>query len=155
VSAFLLMLHALAAVALLGSITHQCVASWRRVPEPDTTSFVHRFGSVTARVYATPVVALYVVNFCIGCVLYADYRVDVRPALESTDHLLTLAIFESKEHLAVYGLGLLPGYWALWRSQEIARVGSARRIVTTLLAFFVWWGFLSGLFVNNIAGMPA
>jgi len=149
------MLHALAAVALLGAISHQCVASWRSVPGSDATSFVQRFGSVTARAYATPIVVLYVTSFLIGCVLYADYRIGVRPILESAGEMLILAFFEAKEHLAVYGLGLLPGYWVLWTRQDFAHAYGVRRIVTTLLAFFVWWGFLTGLFVNNVVGMPA
>lgn len=154
-TALLLLLHVFVAVALLGAITHQCVASWRVSVEDGRAQFLRRFSSVDAHVYATAVVVLYIANFCIGCVLYADYRVAVRPVLELANDMLVLAAFEAKEHLAVYGLGLLPGYWVLWNGQDAARAQGARRILTTLLAFFVWWSFVIGLLVNNIAGMPA
>lgn len=154
-TAFLLLLHALVAVALLGAITHQCVASWRSSADEGRVQFFHRFSSVTASVYAAPIAVLYVTNFCFGWLLYGDYRLAVRPELEATNRMLLLALFEAKEHLSVYGVGLLPGYWVLWSGQESARTQGTRRIVTTLLALFVWWSFVVGLFVNNTVGLPA
>jgi hypothetical protein len=149
----LLLLHTLVAVALLGAVTHQCVASWRVSVAESGAPFLQRFSAVTKHVYATPVVVLYVANFGIGCVLYPEYRAAVRPVLEQANDVLALAAFEAKEHLAVFGLGLLPGYLVLWKSRNMAYARIARRIVTTLLAFFVWWSFVIGLLVNNISGM--
>ena len=151
----LLLVHALVAVALLGAMTHQCVAAWRIPVDYAQPGFLRRFSSVTAGAYATPISALYLANFSIGCILYPDYRLDVRPLLEGANHVLALAAFETKEHLAVYGLGLLPGYWVLWNTQQTAYNRTSCRIVTALLAFFVWWSFVVGLLVNNIAGLSA
>jgi hypothetical protein len=48
-------------------------------------------------------------------------------------------------------LALLPIYWFLWRkTSPDNRV--ARTVVTGILAFAVWWGFLTGHIINNIRG---
>jgi hypothetical protein len=56
-----------------------------------------------------------------------------------------------KEHLLALSLALLPIYWFFWRrASETNRV--ARAVLTCMLAFAVWWGFLTGHVINNIRG---
>ena len=61
-------------------------------------------------------------------------------------------VFEIKEHLAAIGLGLLPAYWVFWRRPLTADGMVARRYLTCILAFVVWWNFLVGHVLNNIRG---
>jgi hypothetical protein len=61
-------------------------------------------------------------------------------------------IFEIKEHFIAIGLFMLPAYWLYWRTPLAAEQATARKYMTTILAFFVWYGFLVGHILNNIKG---
>jgi hypothetical protein len=149
----LLIVHGLLAVALLGAITHQ---AWsvapRRVPV-GPPSFVGRFRSVDSGGYSTAVVVLFVITAIGGALLYPQYRLDVRTTLEDLQLRAANGVFEIKEHLVAIGLGLLPTYWLLWKAPLAPEQATARRYLTWLLAFFVWWGFLAGHVLNNIKGL--
>jgi hypothetical protein len=149
----LLLLHGLLAVALLGAITHQALSVLPLAAANGRRTFVDRFRGVNAPAYATPIVVLFVVTAIGGALLYPQYRIDVRPALEDMQNAAANGVFEIKEHLIAIGLGLLPAYWLLWQQPLDTGAASARRAVTWLLAFFVWWGFIVGHVLNNIRGL--
>jgi hypothetical protein len=149
----LLIIHGLLAVALLGAITHQ---AWSVVPRRAAAgpiSFVGRFRTVESSAYATAVVVLFVVTAIGGGLLYPQYRLDVRTALEDLQLRAANGVFEIKEHLVAIGLGLLPTYWLFWKAPLVPEQAAARRYLTWLLAFIVWWGFLVGHVLNNIKGL--
>ena len=54
---------------------------------------------------------------------------------------------------AAIGLGLLPMYWQFWRKRNGPETAPARRYLTWLLAFFVWWNFIVGHVLNDIRGL--
>jgi hypothetical protein len=147
----LLIVHGLLAVTLLGALSHQAfaVASTRS----DKSSFFARFRTVNAAAYATPIVFLFTVTALAGGLLYPDYRVAVRPALEDLQLRAANGAFEIKEHLAAVGLGILPAYWFFWRTPLMAEHSLARRNLTWLLALLTWWAFLTGHVLNNIKGL--
>ena len=147
----LLIFHGLLAVALLGALTHQAFSV--AAAKSDKRSFFARFRNVNAAAYATPVVLLFVVTALGGGLLYPDYRVEVRPALEDLQMRAANGIFEIKEHLVAVGLGVLPGYWFFWRAPLAPEEATTRRYLTWLLAFLVWWAFLTGHVLNNIRGL--
>jgi len=150
----LLILHGLLAVALLGAITHQALSVLAIAPGASGKwTFVNRFRGVDATAYTTPVVVLFVVTAVGGALLYPQYRVDVRPALEDTQNAAANGVFEIKEHLVAIGLGLLPVYWLFWRKPSGPDTAAARRYLTWLLAFFVWWSFIVGHVLNNTRGL--
>jgi hypothetical protein len=149
----LLIVHGLLAVALLGAITHQ---AWSVVPRrggAGTLSFADRFRSVDSSAYATAIVVLFVVTAIGGALLYPQYRLDVRTALEDLQLRAANGVFEIKEHLVAIGLGLLPTYWLFWKAPLVPEQANARRYLTWLLAFIVWWSFLVGHVLNNIKGL--
>ena len=150
----LLIAHGLLAVALLGAITHQALAVLSAVPaSPGRWNFFDRFRSVDATAYATPIVILFAVTVLGGALLYPQYRIDVRPALEDMGNSYANGVFEIKEHFGAIGLGLLPVYWQFWRKPQGSDGVAARRYLTWLLAFFVWWNFNVGHVLNNIRGL--
>jgi hypothetical protein len=152
----LLLLHGLLAVALLGAITHQALSVLPVAAARDQRTFLDRFRSVNGPAYATPITILFVVTAIGGALLYPQYRIDVRPALEDMQNSAANGVFEIKEHLIAIGLGLLPAYWLVWQQPDHAQAGaaaSARRALTWLLALFVWWGFVVGHVLNNIRGL--
>jgi hypothetical protein len=148
----LLIVHGLLAVALLGAITHQALSLAPR-RSAASLSFVGRFSSVDSNAYATAIVVLFVITALGGGLLYPQYRLDVRTALEDMQMRAANGVFEIKEHLVAIGLGLLPSYWLFWRAPAAAGLAGARRYLTWLLAFVVWWSFLVGHVLNNIKGL--
>ena len=112
----LLIVHGLLAVALLGAITHQALSVVPRRAAAGPLSFVGRFRSVDSGAYATAVVVLFVVTAIGGALLYPQYRLDVRTALEDLQLRAANGVFEIKEHLVAIGLGLLPTYWLFWKA---------------------------------------
>ncbi len=149
----LLMVHGLVAVALLGALTHQACGLIPSGPKSERSSFFARFRNVNTAVYATPVALLFAINALAGALLYPRYRVDVRPVLEDLQLRAANGVFEIKEHLVAVGLGILPGYWFFWQTPLAPEQARARRYLTWLLAFVVWWAFLVGHFLNNIKGL--
>jgi hypothetical protein len=150
----LLILHGLLAVALLGAITHQAFSVFTTAPAAHGRwTFIDRFRGVDATAYATPIVVLFAVTTLGGALLYPQYRIDVRPALEDMQNSAANGVFEIKEHLAAIGLGLLPVYWQFWRKPQGPETVAARRYLTWLLAFVVWWNFIVGHVLNDIRGL--
>src|SRR6185369_3849962 len=140
----LLIVHGLLAVALLGAITHQAFSVTPRRMAAGSLSFVGRFSSVDSGAYATAIVVLFVITALGGALLYPQYRLDVRTALEDMQMRKANGVFEIKEHLAAIGLGVLPTYWLFWQGSAAADGAAARRYLTWLLSFIVWWSFLVG-----------
>lgn len=148
----LLMLHGLLATALIGAVTHQSIVLWQRMPAAQDTFFA-RLRAMRPATYTNVIVVLYVLDFVLGAIIYPTYRVDVRPYLEDTRMYLAAGSFETKEHLAALGLGLLPAYWLFWKAPVLADKVTARKYLTLLLTFYIWWNFLTGYVVNNIRGI--
>ena len=147
----LLILHALLAVTLLGAITHQAISVWmplRKTPG----SFVGRMRSVPAASYVNAIVVLYLATATLGGIIYPSYRLSVRIVLEQLQLWKANGAFELKEHFVAVGLGMLPAYWYFWRQPLAADHARTRAVLTSILAFIVWWSFLVGHILNNIRG---
>ena len=147
----MMMVHVLVGVGLLGALTHQAFSVARR--KPAGVNFVDRFRSVHSPAFTNTIILLFVVQTVLGALLYPRYRLDVRPILEDLGLRAANGLFEIKEHFAAVGLGLLPAYWFLWRSPLAPEFATARRNLTWILAFIVWWDFLVGEYLNNIRGL--
>ena len=148
----LLIVHGLLAVTLLGAITHQAFS----VVPPAAAghrSFFGKFRNVNSAAYAGPIVVLFMVTALMGGLLYPKYRIDVRTSLEDMQLRAANGVFEIKEHLVAVALGTLPAYWLFWRTPLKPEQAPARRYLTWLLAFIVWWSFIVGHVLNNIEGL--
>ena len=147
---FLLILHALLAVTLLGAVTHQAIGAWAPAKKP-VSSFVGRIRSVPPAAYANAIIVLYVATAALGAIIYPTYRLSVRIVLEQMQLFGANGAFELKEHFVALGLGMLPAYWYFWR-QPLPDYARTRAVMTAVLAFVVWWSFLVGHVLNNIRG---
>jgi hypothetical protein len=147
----LLIIHALAAVLLLGAITHQAVSVWAPL-RTKPSHFVDRARSVRAASYVNAIIALYVFTAVLGGWIYTLYRISARLTLERGGFWWTFGAFELKEHFVALGLAVLPAYWCYWKlpGDEHART---RALLTTLIALIVWWGFIVGHLTNNVRGL--
>ena len=147
----LLITHGLVAVALLGAITHQTLATWAGARQRPG-SFFGRFRAVPSALFANAVVVMYAVSALLGGIVYLYFRIDIRPDLERAGNWEILGLFDIKEHFVAIGLALLPAYWICWRQPRADESTRTRAALTSLLAFIVWWSFLIGHVVNNIRG---
>jgi len=147
----LLIIHGLVAVALLGAITHQTLAVW--IPARTRSgSFFDRFRAVPPASFTNAIVVLYATSAILGGFVYFHFCIGVEPALERTRHWQALGLLELKEHFAAIGLALMPAYWVCWRQPRTDECARTRAVLTAILAFIVWWGFLVGHVLNNIMG---
>ena len=155
----LLILHGLAAVVLLGALTHQLVALLRgnvvaAAGKPvDKSSFVGRYVTVGQGGFTIAVVVSYVVTFVLGGIVYPAYRIDVRIPFEEMSLIWAVGLFEIKEHWGGVGAGFLPLYAFVWRPKQATTHSRDRVVITALLATIVWCDFIFGHVLNNIRGL--
>ncbi len=148
----LLILHGLFAVALLGAITHQAVASVSPVDSAGA-GVVRRYWAVNSRLFVNVVVVAYIATFILGSVIYPAYRLDVRIVFAEMQLGWAIGLFEVKEHWAALGLALLPLYSRLWKRESLTSHRVARCTATVVLAVIVWSNFLVGHLLNNYRGL--
>jgi hypothetical protein len=148
---FLLIIHGLLAVVLLGGITHQAVSvAW---PSRNKKGIISSFRAVSGSVYANANIVLYLATAILGGTIYPVYRIAVRTYLENARLYPAVGSFEIKEQFISVGLGMLPLYWLLWRRPLENGARPARIAVTVILCFIVWYSFLVGHVLNNIRGL--
>ena len=148
---FLLIVHGLMAVVLLGGITHQALAiCW---PARQKGGILTSFRAVSAAKYTTTIIVLYLITALLGGIIYSWYRITVRIYLENARLLAVNGSFEVKEQFIAVGLGMLPLYWAVWRQPLDPDRTTARKAITAVLCFIVWYGFIVGHVVNNVRGL--
>jgi hypothetical protein len=147
----LLLVHGLLAVALLGAITHQVVSVWWPVRAP-AGNFVARYRAAASTTYVGAVVVLYLVTMVLGAVIYTHYTISARVAIIQLQLWKPYGLFEMKEHFAAIGFGILPAYWYFWQPKVADQYARVRVLLTSILAFIVWWNFLVGHFINDIRG---
>jgi hypothetical protein len=148
---FLLIIHALLAVTLLGAVTHQAISVWWPA-RARTGSFVNSVRSVPSASYSNAIVVLFVATVIVGGIIYPTYRLNVRTVLQDYRMFAAEGSFELKEHFVTIGLGLLPAYWFFWRKPLAEGSARTRAMLTAMLACVVWWAFLVGHVLNNIRG---
>lgn len=137
----LLVLHAAAAIALIGSATHGAVLAVRNLlglaPRPKLQ-----------RTYASVTAVAYLVCFVLGLVIYPAFRVDVRAAYFDPQLPLATGFFEVKEHWLGVGLLALGVFWPLSRRIDLRSDTPevwAFSILAITLGVVVWFATFTGL----------
>lgn len=140
---WLLVVHALGAMALLGASTHLVVVKvlgWRG----------RRQERLEQR-YSRLIGPLFIATYGVGLFLYPHFRVNVRARFLDAEHPWASNLFDFKEHLVSLGLPLAVGLFFL------ARGGPAVRPVTDTFAVVLWlmvlWSAVSGLIVTSVRGI--
>lgn len=148
---FLLILHGLLAVALLGGLTHQAIAAlW---PARAPGGFPAAYRAVSAARFTNANIAFYVATFVLGALIYPPYRIAVRTWLERARLWHISGLFEFKEQALAIGLAMLPFFWLVWRDPNDAATAGARKWTTAILCAIVWYSFVAGHIVNNARGL--
>ncbi len=146
---FLLILHAISAIVLFGSSTHNGILAW-----------FHMRGDYRRRVlqrrYAAVMFVSYLITFGLGLVIYPAFRVGVRPDFLDVVHPLATGFFECKEHLAALGLGLLLWYFPMSRRINDQPPGPLQPLYNfsglTLMGI-VWFSGLTGLMLVSLKAL--
>ena len=147
----ILILHGLVAVALIGAITHQTLATCAP-PNAKPHSFFGRFRAIPAARFTNAIVVLYSTSWLLGAVVYLYFKIDIQPTFERDRHWHAMGFLDLKEDFVVIGLGMLPAYWFCWRGTDNSQHLRLRAALTVLLAFIVWWSFIVGHVMNDIRG---
>lgn len=149
---FLMIMHGMMAVFLVGAITHQAIGVWKTKPAPSGT-FFQSLVNVRGMTYVNAIVLLYVITAILGGVVYPYYVLDVKGSLTDAQMNEAVGAFEIKEHFAIVGLAMLPSYWYLWKKVPATDFRRARQLNTTLIFAMVWTTFVVGHILNNIKGV--
>lgn len=147
---FLLIFHGLAALVLLGAISHQASSCLIQSANPQG-NIVRRYASVDSSAFINTVIISYLITFVLGGILYPAYRLEVRVAFEELQLPWAIGLFEIKEHWGALGLAALPLYSGVWKSPDGHLL--ARTCTTLSLLVIVWFNFIVGHLLNNYRGL--
>jgi hypothetical protein len=149
-----LILHGVCSLFLVGALSHQAAATWRRAPSAGRAAgVISGFAAVRAPLYARSIAISYVLTMVLGDVVYGPYRIDVKTMLFDLQLWPWNGVFEIKEHLVALGFFLLVPYLILWRTPLNAAQARSRRLLSTLLATSVWYALVAGHLLNNLKGV--
>ncbi len=147
---FLLILHGLCAVALLGGLTHQAFAVlW---PARAAWGFTSAYRAVSAARFTNANITFYVMTFALGALIYPPYRIAVRTWIERARLWHISGLFEFKEQaLAIASpccrssgsCGATPRRGDVGRAQ----VDDGHPVRDRLVSF------IAGHIVNNVRGL--
>jgi membrane-bound metal-dependent hydrolase YbcI (DUF457 family) len=147
---FLLILHGIFSVFLLGAVTHHALGVfWPR--RPGQNGLVARARGVNSSGYVQTIIILYVIEFTIGAILYPTYRVLARPPLQDLQLTYVIGLFEVKENFAAIVLAMLPAYWYFWT--KAPEYKTTRSALTAIIFVVVWYNMIAGHLVNNARGL--
>jgi hypothetical protein len=145
----LLVLHALAAFALLGACTHQAIVG---IGLLRGRVQLYRL----ARVYATVIGPLFAFAFAIGLLLYPHYRYHVRGLFLDRHAVWASNLFDMKENLLALVLPFALALFVVGRrlrpqsSALLVRMNAGLAIVLWMVVAF---GSISGLLVTSVRGV--
>jgi hypothetical protein len=144
----LVVLHAAAAIVLIGASTHHALIAWGYVRG--------RWKLRLGRIYAATVACAYGVTFVLGLLAYPTFRYAVRGLYLDRYEIWASNLFDTKENFAALGLPLVALVFALSRvltaDDERALVW-AYAACAWLAAAIVWFAVFSGLTIALARGM--
>lgn len=144
----LVILHAMAAIVLVGSSTHHALIAFGYLRG--------RYKVRLGRIYAATVAVTYGITFVLGLLAYPTFRYHVRALYFDRYEVWASNLFDTKENFAALGLPLVIGAFVLSRVMEpkedqgLARAYAAFVI---LAAAIVWFDVISGLAITMTRGV--
>lgn len=145
----LLVLHALAAFALLGACTHQAIVAVQLL-----RGKLHL--ARLARIYAQTIGALFIAAFSLGLALYPHFRYHVRGLFLDRYEPWASNLFDMKENLLALGLPLALVLFVIGRRfdpREEPALLPWLSFASIGLWVLVLFGVVSGLVVTSVKGV--
>ena len=144
----LVVLHALAAIVLIGASTHHAIIA---------VGYLRgRYRVRLGRIYAATVAVAYGVTFVLGLFAYPAFRYHVRGLYLDRYDALASNLFDTKENFAALGLPLVIAALVLSRAMvpsEDRGLARGYAVIVVLAAAIVWFGVISGLVVTQVRGV--
>ena len=144
----LVVLHALAAIVLIGASTHHAIIAVGYL----RGTFKVRLG----RIYAAVVAIAYVVTFVLGLFAYPAFRYHVRGLYLDRYEAWASNLFDTKENFAALGLPLVVAAFVLSRVMKPSEDTTLLRgyaAMVVLSAAIVWFSVISGLVIGQARGL--
>lgn len=144
----LVVMHALAAMVLIGSSTHHALIAIGYL----RGIYKSRLG----RLYALVVMISYLVTFVLGASAYPSFRYYTRALYLDRYAPWASNLFDIKEHIASLGLPLVIGAWVLSRVLEPKNdreLLGGYAVMVIGVGLIVWFNVISGLVVTLARGV--
>jgi hypothetical protein len=144
----LVILHALAAIVLIGATTHHAIIA---------VGYLRgRYKVRLGRIYAATIAVAYGITFVLGLFAYPAFRYHVRGLYLDRYEAWAANLFDTKENFAALGLPLVIALFVLSRvivpSEDRALV-RGYSVIAVLAAVIVWFSVISGLVVTQARGV--
>lgn len=146
---WLLLLHAAAAIVLIGATTHHAIIAWGYLRG--------RHKERLGRIYAATIGVTYLVTFGFGLLVYPTFRYHTRALFLDRYDRWASNLFDMKENFAALGLPLVLGMFLLSRamsSKDDRHLVGGYAAMAFSTAFIVWFDVISGLIITNVRGVP-
>jgi len=144
----LVLLHAAAAIVLVGSTTHHFLIA---------LSYLRgRYKVRLGRIYAATVLGAYAATFLLGALAYPTYRYHVRALYFDRHAVWASNLFDIKENFAAIGLPLMVGIFVLSRvmkPKEDRSMLVGYVAMSTLLVAIVWFNVIAGVVLTLERGV--
>jgi hypothetical protein len=144
----LVVLHAVAAIVLIGATTHHALIA---------LGYVRGRAKVRlGRIYATTSAVAYAVTFGIGLWAYPTFRYHVRTLFLDRFEPWASNLFEAKENVAALGLPLVVMMLVISRSFDVKEDRLLVRMYAAcalLVAAIVWFDVLTGIVITMTKGV--
>jgi hypothetical protein len=148
VAKLLVLLHAAAAIVLVGASTHQLLI---------TLGYLRgRYKVRLGRIYAAIIVIVYPVTMLLGAISYPTYRYHVRALYLDRHAIWASNLFDIKENFATIGLPLAVGAFVLSRVMEPKEdrpLLAGYSVMVGVMATIVWFNVVSGLLITMTKGV--
>lgn len=139
-----LVLHAVSAGVLVGSLTHLSLVLLRGRSSAHNPRLLKLYPSVALGAHA--------VTFALGALIYPNYRVHVRAAYLDAHHRVLSILFDVKENVAAMVFPLLLAVWITTRASR-EKPSSIALTAGFLSALAVWFNVVVGLLVTSARGV--
>lgn len=144
---FLLILHALCAILLLGSTTHNVLISARYLKG--------HFKKVRLeKLYVKVGGVAYGLTFLLGALIYPSYRYHVRDQYFDPQLPWASNLFDIKEHWSAVGLALFVALYLLSRQLDPPKAPRSSLFfyvfLSLCIALIVWFSLISGLLLTSL-----
>lgn len=145
----LLIIHALLAMLLLGSMTHNVLITSRYL--------VGNFNKIKLeKLYVKVAFVAYGLTFIFGTLMYPNYRYHVRALYLDKHAPWATNLFDIKEHWVALGLALFTVFYLLSRAIEPAKDRHLLFVyvfLSVVLTGIVWFAVVTGLLVTSVKGI--
>ncbi len=144
----LVVLHALAAIVLIGASTHHAVIAFGYLRG--------RYKVRLGRIYGATVAISYTVTFVLGLLAYPSFRYHVRALYLDRYEVWASNLFDTKENLAALGIPLVLAVFVMSRvmdPREDRGLLRAYAAFVILVAAIVWFDTISGLAITMARGV--